>query len=558
MKILGSWSPAPYLTVTAVKREESRWLVTVYSRERACCPVCGAPSRSRHSSYSRTLGDLSAQGTPVTIRVRVGRWRCPNERCGRRIFAERLPGLAAPSARQTNRLAEIVRLFGHSAGGRPSTRLMARLGMRTSYTTILRRLKQHARTKPRRAAIRVAGVDEWAWRKGVTFGTIVVDLERRQVVDLLADRAADRMADWFRQHPEVEIINRDRDGLYADAARQGAPQARQVADRFHLLKNLRETIARQLGGFEAPIRSSGTEIEAGQDTPEQPTVDRSDRPSDTAERERLRRHRRAARQAMFDKIRALYDAGSTVREIAQQLGLGPRRVYRWVRRIDMPERGAMAPKPCTPAYFGAFLARSWAEGTTKVRHLFSDIRHRGYTGSYSHLARFLAPWRNNAPSQNGDDGLAAEQEAPASQPVHVLDPMTGRRISPLVAAALCIKPRRQMTERQIVNVDALKAASAEFTTMRHLAMRFRGLLRGGTVEKLDAWLQEARRSGIYGMQRFARALRHDIEAVRNAVLEAWSNGQTEGQINRLKALKRTMYGRAGVDLLRARLMPLQN
>jgi transposase len=136
--------------------------------------------------------------------------------------------------------------------------------------------------------------------------------------------------------------------------------------------------------------------------------------------------------------------------------------------------------------------------------------------------------------------------------------MTGRRISPLVAAALCIKPRRQMTARQIVNVDALQAASAEFTTMRHLAMRFRGLLRRGTAEKLDAWLKDARRSGIYGMQRFVRALRHDLEAVRNAVLETWSNGQTEGQINRLKTLKRAMYGRAGVDLLRARLMSLHN
>jgi hypothetical protein len=331
-----------------------------------------------------------------------------------------------------------------------------------------------------------------------------------------------------------------------------------VQRRFHLLKNLRETIARQLGGFEAPIRASATEIEDDQDAPQQPTVDRSDRHSETVERERLRRHRRAARLAMFDKVRALFDAGSTVREIAQKLGLGPRRVYRWVRRIDMPEHSAMAPKPCTPVYFGAFLARSWAEGTTKVRDLFSDIRHRGYTGSYSHLARFLAPWRNNDPSQDGDDGLAADQEAPAPLPVHVIDPSTGRRISPLVAAALCIKPCRQMTTRQIVSVDALKAASADFTTMRHLAMRFRGLLRGGAVKKLDGWLSDARRSGIYGMQRFARALRRDIEAVRNAVLEPWSNGQTEGQINRLKTLKRTMYGRAGVDLLRARLMPLQN
>jgi transposase len=558
MKALATWSPSPYLNVTTVEQEDARWLVTISGGERAYCPLCGMQSRSRHSVYSRTLGDLSAQGTPVTIRVRVGRWRCRNKRCNRQIFAERVPGLAAPSARQTDRLAEIIRLFGHSAGGRPSERLMVRLGMRVSDSTILRRVKYHARTKPNRPMIRVAGVDEWAWRKGTTFGTIVVDLERRRVVDLLADRAADRMADWFRQHPEVEIINRDRDGLYADAARQGAPQARQVADRFHLLKNLRETIARQLGGFEAPIRASATDVQDDEDAQELPRIDRSNRYSGTAERERLRRRRRAARLATFDEIRALYDAGSTVREIAQKLGLGRRRVYRWVRRIDLPERNAMAPKPGTPAYFGAFLARSWAEGTTKVRHLFSDIRRRGYTGSYSHLTRFLAPWRNDDPSQVGDDGLSADQEAPAPLPAHVIDPMTGRRISPLVAAALCIKPRRQMTARQIVSVDALKVASAEFTTMRHLAMRFRGLLRGGTVEKLDVWLRDARRSGIYGMQRFARALRHDIEAVRNAVLETWSNGQTEGQINRLKTLKRAMYGRAGVDLLRVRLMPLHN
>ena len=193
-----------------------------------------------------------AQGTPVTISVRVGRWRCRNERCDRQIFAERLPGIAAPSARQTDRLAEIVRLFGHSVVGRPSARLMARLGMHMSHTTIVRRLKQHAGTKHKRAAARIAGVDEWAWRKRAKFGTIVVDLERRRVVDLLADHAAAQMAAWFKQHPEVEIINRDRDDLYADAARQGAPQARQVADRVHLLKNLRRPSRGNSAGSRRP------------------------------------------------------------------------------------------------------------------------------------------------------------------------------------------------------------------------------------------------------------------------------------------------------------------
>lgn len=557
MEALAAWSPAPNVNVIAVEREGLHWTVTVDSQGRVRCPTCGTRSNSRHSFYHRTLRDLSAQGAPVTVRVRVARWRCRNVRCECRIFAERLPGLAAPFARQTDRLAEIVKLFGYSAGGRPSERLMARLGMRVSDTTILRHIEQRTGTAPDRAVVRIVGVDEWAWRKGMKYGSVIVDLEHRRVVDLLPDRVTATMTDWFRRHPEIEIISRDRDGLYADAARQGAPWAQQVADRFHLMQNLRATIARQLGGFEAPIRRPPDEAEAnGQEMPEQPATDRSGRSSEATKRERLRRRACAANRAMFDEIRTLYDAGSSVTEIARKLGLGRRRVYRWVRRIDLPEHSAMAPKLSTPAYFSAFLARHWAEGTTKVRYLFSDIRHRGYTGSYSHLARFLATWRRSTPSGEGNELSAVDEEAPAALPMRVIDPTTGHRISPLTAAALCVKPRGQMTARQIIIVDTLKVASAEFTTMRRLAMRFRGLLRSDTAEKLDTWLNDARQSGIYGMQRFVRTLRQDIEAVRNAALGSWSNGQTEGQINKLKTLKRAMYGRAGVALLRARLMPL--
>ena len=425
---------------------------------------------------------------------------------------------------------------------------MKRLGMPVSDTTILRSLKEHARTRSDNGAVHVAGIDDWAWRKGANYGTIILDLERRQVVDLLGDRSAATAANWFKEHPEVEVVSRDRAGLYAEAARQGAPQARQVADRFHLLQNFRETVERQLGRFEAPI--SDSQVDARDNQATSPLPARSDCPSDAVTQKRLMcRGRQAVRQELFDRIRTLFEGGSSVREIARKLDLGRRRVERWVRRIDLPDRNTMASKPSTPAYFGALLARRWAEGITKVRHLFDEIRRHGYTGSYSHLARFLAPWRSCEPS--------SEQEEPAPVRVRTLDPMTGRAISPLTGAALCVKPRGQMTARQVANVDALKAASAEFTAMRRLAMRFRGLLRGGTPERLDAWLLDARASGIYAMQRFARTIRQDLDAVRNAVLEPWSNGQTEGQINKLKTLKRAMYGRAGVDLLRARMLPLQ-
>ena len=181
------------------------------------------------------------------------------------------------------------------------------------------------------------------------------------------------------------------------------------------------------------------------------------------------------------------------------------------------------------------------------RRLFHEIKARGYTGSFSNLERLLANWR--IPKCK----MLTATAVPKPRPV---DPATGRSISPIVAAALCIKPRGLLTANQAAKVDALKKDWPEFATMRRLAMRFRGMLKSKNVRKLGAWLKDAQKSGLYAMQRFARTAQRDIDAVRNAITEPWSNGQTEGQINRLKALKRTMYGRAGPELLRARLLPV--
>jgi transposase-like protein len=373
MKTSIAWSPAAGLNVLSVERGEHAWIVTVES---------GRPtpqSKSRHGAYWRTLRDLSAQGVPVVVNARLGRWRCRNQECDRRIFTERVPDLAAPFARQTARLAEIVRLVGHSAGGRPSERLMGRLGMPVSDTTILAGLKRHARARSETgslaSSVRVAGVDDWAWRKGHKYGTIIVDLERRAVADVLADRSAATAARWFKNHPNVAVVSRDRAGLYAEAAREGAPQARQVADRFHLMQNFRETVERQLGGYKAPIQES--RISGGGNQALLALPARSDRRSDAAARTRLiRRERQAGRQQIFGEIRALFEGGSSIGEIARKLGLGRRRVERWVRRIDVPDRNATASTPSSPAYFGVLLERRWAEG--KREQLIASAIHEIY------------------------------------------------------------------------------------------------------------------------------------------------------------------------------------
>jgi transposase len=211
----------------------------------------------------------------------------------------------------------------------------------------------------------------------------------------------------------------------------------------------------------------------------------------------------------------------------------------------------MAPTPRSPAYYQGHLSRRWAEGCTVVRRLFTEIQGLGFTGSYTHLSQFVASWRRQSEA-------APKEVTSKSTGLLARDPATGRQISPQIAAILCIKPRTQLTPRQGTAVDALKTSSSDFSTMRAFAMRFRGILQGRDGAKLDPWLDQAYHSGIYALQRFARTLQGDLDAIRNAVTEPWSSGQTEGQISRLKTMKRAMCGRAGIRLLCARMLPLTN
>ncbi len=224
--------------------ESSITLVMMMIAPSAACPLCHQPSHRIHSRYVRTLGDVPWSGVPVKIRLRTRRFFCDQPDCRRRIFTERLAPAIAPYARRTRRLDALLESIGLVLGGEKGAPLANRLGMPTSPATLLRLLRR----RPERPmpTPRVLGVDDWAWRKRHTYGTLLVDLERHQAIELLAERSADSVAHWLEAHPGVDIICRDRAGLYADGAQRGAPQAVQVADRFHLLQNLRDTLQRTL------------------------------------------------------------------------------------------------------------------------------------------------------------------------------------------------------------------------------------------------------------------------------------------------------------------------
>ena len=228
-------------------------LLTSTARD-AACPECGTPSRRVHSRYRRTVADLPCHNRALLLRLVVRRFRCAHPDCPQGIFCERLPGLLATHARYTHRLADAHRDIGFALGGEAGARLAGRLDMPTGPDTLLRRVKD-APEEPAPAP-RIIGVDDWAIRKGQRYGTILIDLERGRVIDLLPGRDGEALKVWLREHPGIELVSRDRWAAYAQAVSEAAPQARQVADRWHLLKNLREAVERLLARMATEVRDA--------------------------------------------------------------------------------------------------------------------------------------------------------------------------------------------------------------------------------------------------------------------------------------------------------------
>jgi transposase len=517
----------------------------------ATCPCCGWLSERVHSRYRRTLLDLPWQGNAVQIALSVRKFFCDNRSCERRVFAERFPAVAKRYARKTCRLAEALRELTYLAGGEAACRIARAFGLLVSPDALLLHLRRSS--PPVSPAPRVLGVDDWAFRKGHRYGTILVDLERRRLVDLLPERSSQSLASWLKQHPGIEVISRDRAAVYAEGAAQGAPKAEQVADRWHLLHNLGEAMERLTAQHHRQLRQAAERMAPS--LPEVPAAPKACVVHNLPRFEQRRLERREVRLGRYNQITALRQQGWTVQAIAGQVGVSKRTVQRFLHAPSYPERARRSRQPCGTDPFAPYLRRRFEQGCRNAAQLHREVQAQGFAGCYTSVRNLVVGF---AAACSPEDQNGRTPPGPKSRSwVHSQPPVPPSRSVAWWLQGHFRSSDSHSQAQQRAFLEHLYAVSPVLKEAAELAREFIQIVKERREPALDGWLTKAGQSACPELRLFARGLTQDLAAVRNALLFEWSNGQTEGQVNRLKMLKRQMYGRASFDLLRARVLPFR-
>lgn len=546
------------IRVLCVRRwTEEIEIVAMTTALAARCPTCHALSRRIHSRYQRELGHLPIGNQRVSLVLHTRRFFCDVPGCACGVFTERVPGLMEPYGRRTAFVDELLEMLTCLVGGRTGSKAAQRLRLgkwsRDALLRLVRRRPTELSSTPR-----VLGVDDWAKRKGQTYGTILCDLETHRVIDLLADRESQTLADWLTTHAGVEVICRDRAGAYAEGARLGAPQAQQVADRFHLLMNLREAVERSLEKYRAQLTvqvakvasPSSPRLSKGNEGEPLPSkhFNRSYEVAEPRVRSQIRQQQEAKRElrrARYQQARDLKAQGLSLRTIGTIMRATRRTLKRYLESEHFPEharRGAKL-KP-----FNDYLRQRWEAGVRNAHQLHVEIQARGYAGSYLEVTRWVQPWRVGDPP--------AIQAVSAPPPLPAVMTVTETR-SPRQVSYWFVLPPDRLTVEQSDQLQQLLTAQPHLVPLHTLAGAFRTLLLTRTSDStnpLQTWIDAASHSNPPELKGFAQGLLRDSQAVQAAITTTYSSAQVEGQISRLKLIKRMMYGRGKLDLLRKRVM----
>ncbi|ATL66790.1 ISL3 family transposase [Nocardia terpenica] len=497
----------------------------------AGCPGCGTLSARVHSRYRRRLSDTSITGREVVIGLQVRRLFCGNSDCGKTTFAEQVPQLAARHARRTLILQRALRAVALALGGRAGARLTRHLAATVSRTTLLRQIR--ALPDPQPPVPRVLGVDDFALRRGHHYGTILIDMQTRRPIEVLDDRTADTLTAWLRAHPGVEIVCRDRAGAYAEGAAAGAPDAVQVADRWHIWHNLGEAVERTVARHRASLPAAITAPEP-QDRPDIAAIAAEILPGPVPPGERQDRTAVRTRRR-WDQVHALLAQGTSILAISRELGLSRGTTRRFVRAESVEEllvNNRLGFRVSILEAYKPELHRRWNQGCTNATQLFEEIKARGYQGSEKLVRNYLQP-------------LRALTHVPVAPP----KPPTVRK----VVAWIMTNPATLAAEHR-TSLDAILAVSPELAALTGHVRAFADIMGQRRGQDLERWMATVDADDQPALHSFVRGLRSDQDAVTAGLTMSWSSGTVEGHVNRIKMLKRQMFGRAKTDLLRKRIL----
>jgi transposase len=494
------------------------------------CPGCGVESVRVHGRYQRWLRDTAVGGVPVRIRLHVRRFVCRRAGCPRRTFAEQVAGLTTPHARLSPPLTAALTAIALGLAGRAGARLARALGMPVGYDTLLRLLR--AQPDPAAGQVSVVGVDEFALRKGNTYATILVDLQRRRPVEVLQGRDAQPVAAWLAAHPEVEVVCRDRARAYAEAANIGAPQALQVADRWHLWNNLCEAVTKTVAAHHRCIKTAFTKAAAAEHPEPEPAPPPAQPDGHCDVRGRPRRLV-ARTTERYRTVQELVAAGRSLRGISRELNLDYYAVRRYARAGSLEELLAPAVnRPSVLDDYKPYLHQQVIEGQTNASLLFRQIREQGYPGSASTVGHYVRLLN------------AGATPAPPRRPVP----------PPRKATTWMLTNPDNLPAEHAATLTEVQAACPELAATAAHVRSFAAMLHQRRGDQLPDWIDQVRADDLPHLHQFADGLRQDHAAVTAGLTTDWSSGQVEGQNTRIKLIKRMGYGRANFDLLRKRIL----
>jgi transposase len=489
------------------------------------CPRCGQVSVRAHSRYQRRLADAPIAGRAVQLRLQVRRLFCDNTVCATRTFAEQPAALTAPRSRQTSVRREALTAIAVALAGRAGARLAARLGMPTSRDTLLRLLR--GLPDPQIGELPVVGVDDFALRRGHVYGTVVINMITGRPVELLPDRETATLAAWLREQPGVEVLCRDRAGAYAEAARLGAPAAVQVADRWHLWRNLGQAVEKTVTTHRANLavtHPAGLAEEASKSQPSPPPVVQP-----LPEKKIIRRFRE-----QHAAVHELSGKGLSKAAIGRQLGLHPATVRKLAQAATVEDLTAKTEQRAHLVDdYVEYLHRRWNEGQRNATGLFREIATLGYPGGELAVQRYLRRFRDGR-------GHAA---LPGPKPPTVRE----------VTSWVMTHPDRLGTD-EASRLHQIRDADADLDRLITHVRGWATMMTELRGQDLEQWIVAVEQDTMAPLASFARNLRRDQDAVHAGLTLPHSSGRVEGTVNKIKMLKRQMFGRANFDLLRTRVL----